>query len=205
MFGKLFSSHTFTDPGRLDAAMLAVTSAVRIDDSLGNGDLLALAYSLRDVTPDDVEFFTAPVLGTGMEGRRAWSTSTTSRASACGPTCAATRSPRTPASSASRRCPTSPADAEARQPRVGPSVAGRPGSCSGRSRVCASADRRSGQVAGSTRRGATPARTARRNATPASASPDSFRKVAVTAQVPAPPAEPATAAETADRPTEAPT
>jgi LCP family protein required for cell wall assembly len=68
MFGKLFSSHTFTDPGRLDAAMLAVTSAVSIDDSLGNGDLLALAYSLRDVTPDDVEFFTAPVLGTGMEG-----------------------------------------------------------------------------------------------------------------------------------------
>jgi hypothetical protein len=68
MFGKLFSSHTFTDPGRLDAAMLAVTSAVRIDDSLGNGDLLALAYSLRNVTPDDVEFFTVPVLGTGMEG-----------------------------------------------------------------------------------------------------------------------------------------
>jgi LCP family protein required for cell wall assembly len=68
LFGKLFSSDTFTDPGRLDAALLAVTSAVSIDDSLGNGDLLALAYSMRGVTPDNVEYFTAPVLGTGMEG-----------------------------------------------------------------------------------------------------------------------------------------
>jgi LCP family protein required for cell wall assembly len=68
MFGKLFSSDTFTDPGRLDAALLAVTSAVSIDDSLGNGDLLALAYSMRNVTPDNVDYFTAPVLGTGREG-----------------------------------------------------------------------------------------------------------------------------------------
>jgi LCP family protein required for cell wall assembly len=68
MFGKLFSSHTFTDPGRLDSAMLAVTSAVKIDDTLGNGDLLALAYSMRNVAPENVDFFTAPVLGTGMEG-----------------------------------------------------------------------------------------------------------------------------------------
>jgi len=68
MFGKLFSSDTFTDPGRLDAALLAVTSAVTIDDTLGNADLLALAYSLRDVRPESVDFFTAPVLGTGMEG-----------------------------------------------------------------------------------------------------------------------------------------
>ncbi len=68
MFGKLFSSDTFTDPGKLDSAMLAVTSAVSIDDTLGNGDLVALAYSLRNVTPESIEFFTAPVLGTGMEG-----------------------------------------------------------------------------------------------------------------------------------------
>ena len=68
MFSKLFSANTFTDPGRLDTALLAVTSAVKIDDTLGNGDLLSLAYSMRDVTPDSVDFFTAPVLGTGMEG-----------------------------------------------------------------------------------------------------------------------------------------
>jgi LCP family protein required for cell wall assembly len=68
MFGKLFSSQTFTDPGRLDGALLAVTSAVAIDDTLGNGDVLSLAFSLRGLTPDNVQFFTAPVLGTGTEG-----------------------------------------------------------------------------------------------------------------------------------------
>jgi LCP family protein required for cell wall assembly len=68
MFSKLFSSQTFTDPGRLDAALLAVTDAVAADDSLSNGGLLGLAYSLRGLTPDNVDFFTAPVLGTGMEG-----------------------------------------------------------------------------------------------------------------------------------------
>ncbi|SDN43982.1 transcriptional attenuator, LytR family [Geodermatophilus siccatus] len=68
MFGKLFSSDTFTDPGRLDAALLAVTSAVAVDEQLGNTEILSLAYSLRGLTPDDVDFFTAPVLGTGTEG-----------------------------------------------------------------------------------------------------------------------------------------
>jgi LCP family protein required for cell wall assembly len=68
MFGKLFSSNTFGDPGRLDSTLLAVTSAVSIDDTLSNGDLLALAYSLRGLTPENIDFFTAPVLGTGMAG-----------------------------------------------------------------------------------------------------------------------------------------
>ncbi|RBY74860.1 LytR family transcriptional regulator [Blastococcus sp. TF02-09] len=68
MFSKLFTADTFTDPGRLDSAMRTVTSAVTIDDSLSNTDLLRLAYSLRGLTPDEVGYFTAPVLGTGMEG-----------------------------------------------------------------------------------------------------------------------------------------
>jgi LCP family protein required for cell wall assembly len=68
MFSKLFSSDTFTDPGRLDNALRVVTSAVKIDDSLSNTALLSLAYSLRNVRPDSIAFFTAPVLGTGMEG-----------------------------------------------------------------------------------------------------------------------------------------
>src|SRR3712207_4641850 len=68
MFGKLFSSDTFTDPGRLDAALLAVTSAVAVDERLGNAEMLSLAYSLRGLTPDNVDFFTAPLLGTGTEG-----------------------------------------------------------------------------------------------------------------------------------------
>jgi LCP family protein required for cell wall assembly len=68
MFGKLFSSNTFKNPGRLDGALRAVTSAVSVDDTLGNGDLVKLAISMRDVTPADVGYFTAPILGTGMEG-----------------------------------------------------------------------------------------------------------------------------------------
>ncbi len=68
MFTKLFSSDTFTDPGRLDSALRAVTGAVAIDDTLSNTDLLSLAYSLRGLRPENVESFTAPVLGTGREG-----------------------------------------------------------------------------------------------------------------------------------------
>ena len=68
MFSKLFSANLFTDPVRLDAVLLAVTSAVKVDDTLSNSELLTLAFSMRDVTPADVAFYTAPVLGTGREG-----------------------------------------------------------------------------------------------------------------------------------------
>jgi LCP family protein required for cell wall assembly len=68
MFGKLFSSSTFTDPSRLAKALGVVTKSVAVDDTLSNANLLSLGYSLRNVTPADVQFFTAPVLGTGMEG-----------------------------------------------------------------------------------------------------------------------------------------
>ncbi|HJX43690.1 MAG TPA: hypothetical protein VJ352_08430 [Geodermatophilus sp.] len=45
-----------------------MTIAVAVDDTLGDTDLLGLAYSLRGLRPEDVDSFTAPVLGTGMEG-----------------------------------------------------------------------------------------------------------------------------------------
>ncbi|WP_369140385.1 LCP family protein [Modestobacter versicolor] len=67
-FTKLFSQDVFTSPGRLDATMLSVTGAVAVDDGLSDTDLLSMAYSLRGLTPSDVQFFTAPVLGTGREG-----------------------------------------------------------------------------------------------------------------------------------------
>ncbi|KQS68797.1 LCP family protein [Modestobacter sp. Leaf380] len=68
VFTQLFSSGALRDPGRLDSVLLAVTGSIAVDDSLGNGDLLSLALSARDITPDGVDFFTAPVLGTGREG-----------------------------------------------------------------------------------------------------------------------------------------
>jgi LCP family protein required for cell wall assembly len=68
MFTKLFSQDVFSSPGKLDSTLRAVTGAVAVDDSLGNGNLLSMAYSMRGLRPADVEFFTAPVLGTGREG-----------------------------------------------------------------------------------------------------------------------------------------
>ncbi|MGY1840836.1 MULTISPECIES: LCP family protein [unclassified Modestobacter] len=68
MFTKLFSQDVFSSPAKLDDTLLTVTSAVAVDDKLSNGDMLAMAYSLRGLRPADVEFFTAPVLGTGTEG-----------------------------------------------------------------------------------------------------------------------------------------
>ncbi|QNG37263.1 LytR family transcriptional regulator [Geodermatophilaceae bacterium NBWT11] len=68
LFTKLFQQGTFSSPGQLDEVLLAVTSSIAVDDSLGNGGLLSLALSARGVTPDGIDFFTAPVLGTGTEG-----------------------------------------------------------------------------------------------------------------------------------------
>jgi LCP family protein required for cell wall assembly len=68
MFSKLFSNGVFTSPGELDSVLRTVTSAVAVDDGLSNTDLLSMAYSLRGLKPDTMDFFTAPVLGTGTEG-----------------------------------------------------------------------------------------------------------------------------------------
>ncbi len=68
VFSQLFTTGTLRDPGRLDAALRSVTSAVAVDETLGNTDLLALAYSLQDLRPEAIDSFTAPVLGTGREG-----------------------------------------------------------------------------------------------------------------------------------------
>ena len=68
MFGKLFSSGTFSSPTQLDAALRTVTGAVAVDSSLSNTDLVGLAYSGRSLRPENIQYFTAPVLGTGMEG-----------------------------------------------------------------------------------------------------------------------------------------
>ena len=64
----LISRETFSDMGRLDASLRAVGDAVAVDDRLGNTAILQLAYSLRNLERQDIHFFTAPVLGTGMEG-----------------------------------------------------------------------------------------------------------------------------------------
>jgi LCP family protein required for cell wall assembly len=69
MFHKLFSAQTFSDPSKLDAALRAVTGSVTVDDTLSNSALLSLGLSMRNVTPENVQYLTAPVLGTGREGK----------------------------------------------------------------------------------------------------------------------------------------
>jgi LCP family protein required for cell wall assembly len=68
VMAKLISRGTFSDLGRLDASLRAVGDSVAVDSTLGNTTMLSLAYSLRGLENSDVEYFTAPVLGTGREG-----------------------------------------------------------------------------------------------------------------------------------------
>jgi LCP family protein required for cell wall assembly len=69
VLNKLISNDTFSDLGKLDDALRTVTESVAVSDSLGNTAMLRLAYSMRDVTEENVDFFTVPVEGIGTEGR----------------------------------------------------------------------------------------------------------------------------------------
>ena len=69
VLSKLISSDTFGDLRTLDASLRAVTKSVAVDEGLGDASMLRLAYSLRGLDESAVRYFTAPVLGTGMEGR----------------------------------------------------------------------------------------------------------------------------------------
>ena len=64
----LISSDTFTDLGTLDASLRAVGDSLSVDSGLGNAAMLRLAYSMRSLDQSGIDFFTAPVLGTGTEG-----------------------------------------------------------------------------------------------------------------------------------------
>src|SRR4051794_15907860 len=68
VFAKLVSADTFKDVGKLDDALRSLGGAVSIDDTLSSTDLAKLAYSMRALPPENLSFFTAPVLGTGREG-----------------------------------------------------------------------------------------------------------------------------------------
>lgn len=68
LFGKLFAQGTFSSLDQIDSVLRTVTSSIAVDDSLSTPSLLTLALSARDLTPADIDFFTAPVLGTGTEG-----------------------------------------------------------------------------------------------------------------------------------------
>jgi LCP family protein required for cell wall assembly len=65
---QLISRDTFGDLGRLDASLRAVGDSVAVDSGLGNTEMIRMAYSMRNLAKEDIDFFTAPDNGTGMEG-----------------------------------------------------------------------------------------------------------------------------------------
>ncbi|MCD2196153.1 LCP family protein [Actinomycetospora endophytica] len=59
---------TLSDPVRAYGLADALTRWVGVDDTLSNNDLRGLIWNLRGLRTSGLEFLTAPVAGTGMEG-----------------------------------------------------------------------------------------------------------------------------------------
>jgi LCP family protein required for cell wall assembly len=68
IFAKVSEQNVFSDMGKLDGFLVALTDAMTVDESLGNKALLDMAYDLRSLRAGAVTFLTAPVAGTGREG-----------------------------------------------------------------------------------------------------------------------------------------
>ncbi len=65
MFGQIRSAGTLRNPLRAAALMHALSSAVSVDRTLSDADMLHLALSLRGLSLNRVIFTTAPYTGTG--------------------------------------------------------------------------------------------------------------------------------------------
>jgi hypothetical protein len=61
---------TLANPLKLNAFLEASTKAVSVDESVTISKLRSLAVQFRSVHASDVVFVTAPVAGTGTEGRQ---------------------------------------------------------------------------------------------------------------------------------------
>jgi LCP family protein required for cell wall assembly len=68
--GQVVERGTLANPLKLNAFLDAATKAVSVDESLTISRLRSLALRFRWVRPGDVVFVTAPVAGTGTEGRQ---------------------------------------------------------------------------------------------------------------------------------------
>ncbi len=68
--GRVVDRGTLANPLKLNAFLEASTKAVSVDDSLTISRLRSLALQFRSVRASDVVFLTAPVAGTGTEGRQ---------------------------------------------------------------------------------------------------------------------------------------
>jgi LCP family protein required for cell wall assembly len=68
--GRVVDRGTLANPLKLNAFLEASTKAVSVDESLTISRLRTLALQFRSVRASDVVFLTAPVAGTGTEGRQ---------------------------------------------------------------------------------------------------------------------------------------
>ncbi len=59
---KATSAGILTNPGKLDALLLAATRSLTIDQNM---DLRGLAFALKGISPDNIDFATLPHTGTG--------------------------------------------------------------------------------------------------------------------------------------------
>jgi LCP family protein required for cell wall assembly len=68
--GQVVDRGTLVNPLKLNAFLEASTKAVSVDESLTISRLRSLALQFRSVRAGDLDFLTAPVAGTGTEGRQ---------------------------------------------------------------------------------------------------------------------------------------
>lgn len=68
MLSTARQQNVLTDAGALDGFLRAFTGSVSVDEQLDNSALLGLLADVRGFDLDRVQFLTAPVAGTGMEG-----------------------------------------------------------------------------------------------------------------------------------------
>jgi len=68
MLGTVFQQNLLGDLGRTDDLLLALTSAISVDETLTNADILGLAYDMRGLNGTSLSFLTVPISGLGREG-----------------------------------------------------------------------------------------------------------------------------------------
>jgi LCP family protein required for cell wall assembly len=65
---QTLSAGTLVNPFKFHDALSAVAQNLSVDDEFSNGEMRSLAFSLRDLRSDDVDFLTVPLKGTGTRG-----------------------------------------------------------------------------------------------------------------------------------------
>lgn len=65
MLASAFDRDVLTNPGRLNDLLTVVAENVSVDEGFTIGEMRGLALSMRNIRPGDVNFISAPVLGTG--------------------------------------------------------------------------------------------------------------------------------------------